>query len=470
MRHLLSIDDLDRDDIERILDRAAASPRSPSARSRRSRRCAAARVLNLFYEASHAHPLVFELAAKRLSRRRRQLRVARLGGREGRVAQGHRPDALGLRARRDRRPHAARRRRRAGRQLDDAARRQRRRRQARAPDPGAARPLHAARRALGPLDGAERSGSSATSCTRRVARSNILAFTRMGAHVTVCGPPTLIPRGIEALGCEVALHARRARRGRRRLRAADAARAHDRAPSCPRCASTPRATRSTAAGCGRQPGADAPRPGQPRRRDLRRGGRLAAGADHQQVEAGVVVRMAVLYELLAGRATRRPTRGRATRAAAGPQRLSSTIAPTPDPPTLLDPRRPCARPARRASTPPHDVLVRGGEIAEIGAPGSLEAPDGRRGGRRRGPAPASRLRRPARAPAHARAGGQGGPRDRHPRGRRGRLLRDRRDAEHRPGGRLGAGPALAARARAARGARPGRLPGRDHARARAARS
>src|SRR5204863_3285686 len=37
----------------------------------------------------------------------------------------------------------------------------------------------------------------------RVARSNILAFRMMGAHVTVCGPPTLIPRGIEQLGCEV---------------------------------------------------------------------------------------------------------------------------------------------------------------------------------------------------------------------------------------------------------------------------
>jgi aspartate carbamoyltransferase catalytic subunit len=37
----------------------------------------------------------------------------------------------------------------------------------------------------------------------RVARSNILAFQRMGAKVTVAGPPTLIPRGIEALGCEV---------------------------------------------------------------------------------------------------------------------------------------------------------------------------------------------------------------------------------------------------------------------------
>src|SRR6185436_1664628 len=38
----------------------------------------------------------------------------------------------------------------------------------------------------------------------RVARSNILAFRAMGAEVTVCGPPTLIPRGIEELGCKVA--------------------------------------------------------------------------------------------------------------------------------------------------------------------------------------------------------------------------------------------------------------------------
>ncbi len=36
----------------------------------------------------------------------------------------------------------------------------------------------------------------------RVARSNIYGFTRLGASVVVCGPPTMMPRGIEALGCE----------------------------------------------------------------------------------------------------------------------------------------------------------------------------------------------------------------------------------------------------------------------------
>lgn len=37
----------------------------------------------------------------------------------------------------------------------------------------------------------------------RVARSNIWGLNKLGAKVTVCGPPTLIPRGIEKLGVEV---------------------------------------------------------------------------------------------------------------------------------------------------------------------------------------------------------------------------------------------------------------------------
>ncbi len=37
----------------------------------------------------------------------------------------------------------------------------------------------------------------------RVARSNIWGLTKLGAQVTVCGPATLMPRGIEALGVEV---------------------------------------------------------------------------------------------------------------------------------------------------------------------------------------------------------------------------------------------------------------------------
>ncbi|RUL85726.1 aspartate carbamoyltransferase catalytic subunit [Tautonia sociabilis] len=40
----------------------------------------------------------------------------------------------------------------------------------------------------------------------RVARSNIWGLTKLGAKVILCGPPTLVPRGFEALGCEVAHH------------------------------------------------------------------------------------------------------------------------------------------------------------------------------------------------------------------------------------------------------------------------
>jgi len=37
----------------------------------------------------------------------------------------------------------------------------------------------------------------------RVARSDIMGFSKMGAKVTVCAPGTMIPKGIETLGCRV---------------------------------------------------------------------------------------------------------------------------------------------------------------------------------------------------------------------------------------------------------------------------
>ena len=44
----------------------------------------------------------------------------------------------------------------------------------------------------------------------RVARSNIFGLVTAGAHVTVCGPPTLIPPHIAKLGVEVETNLRRA--------------------------------------------------------------------------------------------------------------------------------------------------------------------------------------------------------------------------------------------------------------------
>ncbi len=37
----------------------------------------------------------------------------------------------------------------------------------------------------------------------RVARSNIWALTKLGAKVTLCGPPTLVPSAFERMGCQV---------------------------------------------------------------------------------------------------------------------------------------------------------------------------------------------------------------------------------------------------------------------------
>jgi aspartate carbamoyltransferase catalytic subunit len=37
----------------------------------------------------------------------------------------------------------------------------------------------------------------------RVARSNIWALTKLGAHVTLCGPSTLVPKVFEQMGCRV---------------------------------------------------------------------------------------------------------------------------------------------------------------------------------------------------------------------------------------------------------------------------
>ncbi|MDP0501012.1 MAG: aspartate carbamoyltransferase catalytic subunit [Verrucomicrobiota bacterium JB022] len=37
----------------------------------------------------------------------------------------------------------------------------------------------------------------------RVARSNIWALKKLGAHVTLCGPATLVPEGFRSMGCEI---------------------------------------------------------------------------------------------------------------------------------------------------------------------------------------------------------------------------------------------------------------------------
>jgi aspartate carbamoyltransferase catalytic subunit len=201
MRHLLSIEDLTRDDIERILDRAAAFAEVSDRDIKKVPALRGRTVLNLFYEASTRTRSSFELAAKRLS-----ADVVNFAASGSSVEKGeslkdtvltlaaHSPDAIVIRT-----PYAG-----AAALVTDwtaAA-------IVNAGDGKHEHPtqalldVHTLRQRLGGLDGLN-IWIVGDVLHSRVARSNILAFRKMGAKVTLAGPPTLIPRGIEALGCEV---------------------------------------------------------------------------------------------------------------------------------------------------------------------------------------------------------------------------------------------------------------------------
>ncbi|HEY8583781.1 MAG TPA: aspartate carbamoyltransferase, partial [Capillimicrobium sp.] len=151
---------------------------------------------------------------------------------------------------------------------------------------------------MGPLDG-KRIWIVGDVEHSRVARSNILAFAKMGAHVTVCGPPTLIPRGIEALGCEV-------RFTLDDLREADVVYALRMQNERMKDAFVPSLREYVATyqvnGRRLSPRQVLMHPG-PVNRGVELSGDVVDSPQAviaAQVEAGVVVRMAVLYELLAG--------------------------------------------------------------------------------------------------------------------------------------------------------------------------
>jgi aspartate carbamoyltransferase catalytic subunit len=199
-RHLISIDDLDRSGIERILDRAESFAEVSGREIKKVPALRGRTIVNLFYEASTRTSSSFELAAKRLSADVVSIRSAGSSVDKGeslkdtvQTLSAYDPAAIVIRS-----PHAGAAQLVAG--WTSAA-------VVNAGDGKHEHPTQALldvftlRRRLGSLDGTNIwiVGDVTHS---RVARSNILAFTRMGARVTVCGPPTLIPRDIEALGCE----------------------------------------------------------------------------------------------------------------------------------------------------------------------------------------------------------------------------------------------------------------------------
>ena len=396
-----------------------------------------------------AHVVVVRARGQAALGRHDLAQVQRLVGGEGRDAQGHAADARRLRARRRRHPP----RRRSG--AAALATRYTRAAVVNAGDGAHQHPtqslldLYTMRAALGRVEGVHVAivGDVLHS---RVARSNIALLLACGAHVTLVGPPVADP----------ARH-----RGDRRLASrhdiADIAAADvvyvlrmQRERMLPGEAYVPslreytlRYGRHVASACA--PGQVVMHPG-PMNRGVEITDEVADSAGSlvtRQVRAGLVVRMAVLYDLLAGPEARGVSGREPGRLTQAPGR----------------PRRPArARRARARSRP--RAWTRGStcSCATARSPHSATASRRRRAPRwsRLPAAPlAARVHRPARASAHARPGAQGGPRDRHGGGGRGRLLHGARDAQHRPRRRLAAGARLAARARRDGCARARRIPG-----------
>jgi aspartate carbamoyltransferase catalytic subunit len=201
MRHLLSIEDLERSDIERICDRARSFTEVSEREVKKVPALRGRRVLNLFYEASTRTRSSFELAAKALSADVVNFSAGGSSVEKGeslkdtvQTLSAYRPDLICIRT-----PYVG---------AADLVARWTPAGVINAGDGKHEHPtqalldVHTLRERLGSLDGLNIwiVGDVAHS---RVARSCILAFTKMGADVTVCGPPTLIPRGIESLDCSV---------------------------------------------------------------------------------------------------------------------------------------------------------------------------------------------------------------------------------------------------------------------------
>ena len=322
MRHLLSIEDLDRPGIERILDRAKSFTEVSEREIKKVPALRGRRVLNLFYEASTRTRSSFELAAKALSADVINFAAGGSAVEKGeslkdtvQTLSAYQPDLIVIRT-----PHVG------------AAELVASWTTAGVVNAGDGKHEHptqalldvyALRERLGALDGLN-IWIVGDVMHSRVARSNILAFTKLGARVTVCGPPTLIPRGMEALGCEVAYTLDG-------LPEADVVYAlrmqHERMTDSFVPSVREYAARYQIDGrrLGAAPGAHAPRPGQPRRRAGRRGDRLAAGGDRpagrrrrRRAHGGALRAAGRAHGAAAGPPA--PTRARAPALVGGPQR------------------------------------------------------------------------------------------------------------------------------------------------------
>jgi aspartate carbamoyltransferase catalytic subunit len=317
-KDLISIDDLTREDIERILDRAESFAEVSGREIKKVPTLRGRTIVNLFYESSTRTSSSFEIAAKRLSADLVNIKSVGSAVDKGeslkdtvQTLSAYDPAAIVIRA-----PHAG------------AAQLVARWSAASVVNAGDGKHEHPTqalldvytlRRRIGSLEGVK-IWIVGDVLHSRVARSDILAFTRMGCEVTVCGPPTLIPREIEALGCQV----RFSLDGVEKADVIYALRMQNErmhgsfVPSLREYAARYQIDNRRLA-----PSQLLMHPG-PVNRGVELSGEVVDSPQAlivQQVESGVVVRMAVLYELLAG--------GGGGSSSARFQRPGATTAPQP---------------------------------------------------------------------------------------------------------------------------------------------
>ena len=210
-RHLLSISDLGREDVERILETARSMAASLDREVKKLPTLRGRTVVNLFYESSTRTLSSFDLAAKRLSADTMSLRASGSSVDKGESLKdtaltlaAYDPDVIVIRHPSIGAPQLVAR-------VTDAH-------VINAGDGKHQHPtqalldLYAMREALGRVEGL-RVAIVGDVLHSRVARSLVQALGLVGAQVVLVGPPTLVPRGIEALGCETSTEASTASTG-----------------------------------------------------------------------------------------------------------------------------------------------------------------------------------------------------------------------------------------------------------------
>jgi aspartate carbamoyltransferase catalytic subunit len=296
-RHLLSIANLSRGDVERLLGTARSFARSLEREMKKLPTLRGRTIVNMFYESSTRTSSSFELAAKRLSADTISIKAAGSSVDKGESLKdtaltlgAYDPDVIVIRHPQIGAPELVTRYTEASIVNAGDGKHQH--------PTQALLDLFTIQEEVGKIDGLHVAivGDVLHS---RVARSNIQALQLLGARVTLVGPPSLIPRGIEEMGCEISTDIRS-------IAAADIVyvlrmqreRMLEGANYVPslreytaRWGVTPERLR---------PGQKVMHPG-PMNRGVEIDPRVA---DHEeslieiQVRAGLVVRMAVLYDLL----------------------------------------------------------------------------------------------------------------------------------------------------------------------------